>query len=152
MAVAAVGLAGCPKCQSGWSYGDVIVRERRKQGVITLNQKGPEMDAREYQKRAMATAFGAAASENRYSRAYYGVLKLNGEAGEVAEAFGKLVIREKHKDGGMDDPLADQEVRHALAEEVGDVLWYCALMADVLGIDLGQIMQDNLDKLAKRHG
>ena len=38
----------------------------------------------------------------------------------------------------------------AIASEVGDVLWYCAMMAKEVGVPLGDIMQENLDKLRSR--
>ena len=38
-----------------------------------------------------------------------------------------------------------------LSEEVGDILWYCALAASALGKDLGQIAADNVEKLRRRY-
>ena len=59
-----------------------------------------------------------------------------GEAGEIANKA-KKVIRDNKKD-------------HDLGGEIGDVLWYCAMLADHLKLDLGAIMQSNLDKLSDR--
>ena len=37
-----------------------------------------------------------------------------------------------------------------IASELGDVLWYCAMLADYLDTNLGKIMEDNIDKLQSR--
>ncbi len=66
----------------------------------------------------------------------YLCLGLVGEAGEIANKA-KKVIRDNKKD-------------HDLGGEIGDVLWYCAMLADHLKLDLGAIMQSNLDKLSDR--
>lgn len=72
----------------------------------------------------------------------YVTLGLLGEAGEVAEKV-KKVIRD---DGGV----FSDEKKTMLGKEIGDVLWYCAALADELGLDFGQIAQDNIDKLQAR--
>lgn len=38
-----------------------------------------------------------------------------------------------------------------LAEEVGDLMWYCALAMDALGIDFNQVLETNIKKLAARY-
>ena len=43
-----------------------------------------------------------------------------------------------------------KEWKENIASEIGDVLWYCAVLADDLGISLGKIAADNEKKLAKR--
>lgn len=72
----------------------------------------------------------------------YVTLGLMGEAGEVAEKV-KKVIRDKNG-------VFDEETKILLSKEIGDVLWYCAALADELGCDFGQIAQDNIDKLESR--
>lgn len=67
----------------------------------------------------------------------YLALGLAGEAGELAGKVKKLL-----RDGEFD---AD----HAGAE-LGDVLWYLARLADVIGFDLSTIAQRNVDKLRSR--
>lgn len=69
---------------------------------------------------------------------YYLPLKLAGEAGEVAEKFGKWV-----RDGG---DLNDADI----VKELGDVLWYVAVLADALGYDLSEVAEANLAKLRSR--
>lgn len=68
--------------------------------------------------------------------AYLG-LGLTGEAGEVAEHLKKTI---------RDDKDDDEHLR----KELGDVLWYTAVLADELGYDLTSIAEDNLAKLADR--
>ena len=69
-------------------------------------------------------------------------LRLSGEAGEVAEEV-KKVIRDK---GGE----FDDDTRLAICKELGDVLWYVAQIASELDLDLSNVAQGNLDKLADR--
>lgn len=72
----------------------------------------------------------------------YYALKLNGEAGEVAEKVGKL-FRDR---GGV---LSDA-YRLDIAKELGDVLWYTARLAAWVGYSLLQVAALNLMKLADR--
>ncbi|HEY4964032.1 MAG TPA: nucleoside triphosphate pyrophosphohydrolase family protein [Candidatus Saccharimonadales bacterium] len=65
-----------------------------------------------------------------------------GEAGEVIEKWKKIVA---YKEGKISDADLDE-----LAKEIGDVLWYCAVFADSLGINLEDIVQNNLQKLQDR--
>ena len=37
-----------------------------------------------------------------------------------------------------------------IGAELGDVLWYCAMLAKEVDMNLGSIMEGNLDKLADR--
>ena len=73
----------------------------------------------------------------------YPSLGLTGEAGEVADKV-KKVIRDK---GGLFD---NYDTKHDIAEEIGDVLWYCATLAHDLGFTLEEIGQMNYDKLKSR--
>lgn len=77
----------------------------------------------------------------------YPVLKLAGEAGEVAEKLGKLMRDEGWTPGS---PLAPAQ-RDALALELGDVLWYVAAVAHDLGLPLAEVAGRNVEKLADRH-
>lgn len=89
----------------------------------------------EYQKKALSTAV----FPKEYAM-YYLTLKLNGEAGEVAEKVGKW----------MRDNPADMPPRSDIAKELGDVLWYIATLADHLGYTLDEIATININKLAGR--
>lgn len=72
----------------------------------------------------------------------YPVLGLTGEAGEVSDKF-KKIMRDKH--GVIDD--ADKE---DIKKELGDVLWYVAIIADILGIKLEDVAVTNTVKLKSR--
>jgi len=90
--------------------------------------------ATEYQKKAKETAIFPADKALEYLS-----LGLVGEAGEVANKVKKLI--------------RDKKVLHdttVISSEIGDVLWYCAMLADYLDVNLGKIMDDNLDKLKSR--
>jgi NTP pyrophosphatase (non-canonical NTP hydrolase) len=76
----------------------------------------------------------------------YPVLKLAGEAGEVAEKLGKLMRDANWKPG---EALGDSQ-RDALVAELGDVLWYVAAVAHDLGVPLAQVAELNLGKLRDR--
>lgn len=72
----------------------------------------------------------------------YLMLGLNGEAGEAAEKY-KKVLRD---DAGVITPsrLA------AILKELGDTQWYLARIADELNIALSRIAVDNLAKADDR--
>ena len=73
----------------------------------------------------------------------YLALGLTSEAGEVAGKVKKLI-----RDG--EDVEGFELKKIAIASEIGDVLWYCAMMAKEVGVPLNTIMQDNLRKLHDR--
>ena len=65
-----------------------------------------------------------------------------GEAGEVQGKVKKLI-----RDCGGE---IEQEKKDAILDEVGDILWYCALMCEELDASLQQVAENNLDKLFSR--
>lgn len=71
------------------------------------------------------------------------VLGLVGEAGEVAEKY-KKIIRDK-------EGIISEEDRKELIKELGDVLWYIAVLAEYLGADFSDVAAGNLAKLADRN-
>jgi len=73
----------------------------------------------------------------------YLALGLTSEAGEVAGKVKKLI-----RDG--EDVEGFEMKKIAIASEIGDVLWYCAMMAKEVGVPLNTIMQENLRKLHDR--
>lgn len=93
----------------------------------------------EYQQAAMRT--------RKYSEAINGALGLCGEAGEVAD-----IIKKRYYPSKEGDKQPWEQYVASLCDELGDVLWYIALLADCLGTDLGAIAEGNITKLAKRHG
>ena len=69
----------------------------------------------------------------------YAAIGMCGEAGEVSE----LVKKYAYHGHAID--------KDHLARELGDVLWYVSYMAHLFGYSLGEIMEMNQDKLAKRY-
>jgi NTP pyrophosphatase (non-canonical NTP hydrolase) len=95
------------------------------------------MQFEDYQTQASKTAI--------YSDAdviIYPALGLFSESGEVAGKV-KKVLRDNN---GQFLP----EHREAIADEVGDCLWYIASLATDLGFGMEEIAQRNLDKLNSR--
>jgi NTP pyrophosphatase (non-canonical NTP hydrolase) len=75
-------------------------------------------------------------------RVIYPALGLASEAGEVAGKVKKVL-----RDQGGDFARAPVE---ALKDELGDVLWYIAVLAADLDLSLGDIAAHNLEKLRSR--
>lgn len=65
-----------------------------------------------------------------------------GEAGEVQGKI-KKILRD-------DDGIVTQEKREEIGKEIGDVLWYLARLAEELNYELGDLAQQNLEKLESR--
>jgi NTP pyrophosphatase (non-canonical NTP hydrolase) len=91
------------------------------------------MDLNDYQRHARRTAIYPPRAAIMYP-----ALGLAGEAGEVSNII-KKVIRDR-----TDVPI------DKLRAELGDVLWYVAVLADDLGLKLEDIALDNIAKLAAR--
>lgn len=100
------------------------------------------MELSEYQKEAHRTSLQASYGEGEMARLIYPTLKLAGEAGEFGEKVGKI-IRDRSGRIGPDE-------RAALRDELGDVMWYVAEVATVLGLDLDDVGLSNLEKLRSR--
>jgi NTP pyrophosphatase (non-canonical NTP hydrolase) len=92
----------------------------------------------EYQQKALRTARPHDANDELMHL----VLGLVGEAGEIAEKFKKWV-----RDQNSDEAQLN---RDDLAKELGDVLWYIAVLAEYLGLNLEDIADKNIAKLADR--
>ena len=73
----------------------------------------------------------------------YLTLGLTGEAGEIANKVKKFI-----RDGAAQDEYLAKRIE--IGYEIGDVLWYCAVLAKEMEMDLGHIMEKNLEKLADR--
>lgn len=66
-------------------------------------------------------------------------LGLSGEVGEFNDIIKKWIFHEK-----------DFDEEHA-KKEMGDIMWYIAMMCHAFGWDLDEIMQMNIDKLKARY-
>lgn len=90
------------------------------------------MRMNDYQKGAASTAI-----YKPVHAVIYPALGLAAEAGEVANKVKKIL-----RDGTFD--------REAIADEVGDCLWYIAALCRDLNVDMADLAQKNLDKLNDR--
>jgi NTP pyrophosphatase (non-canonical NTP hydrolase) len=73
---------------------------------------------------------------------YYTALGLVGEAGEIANKVKKIM---RDNNGKL------TKINKAdIFDELGDVLWYCASLADELGVNLEDVAINNINKLADR--
>ncbi len=95
----------------------------------------------EYQKQALTTAYTSEKNKTQMAQTIW-AMGIVGEAGEVIEKWKKIVA---YKDGNI-----SQEDLDELAKELGDVVWYIAVMADSLGLSFEDIMQRNVEKLKSR--
>ena len=93
----------------------------------------------EYQQQALTTAHNT--HEPLMEKTIW-AMGVAGEAGEVVEKWKKIVA---YKQGDIsNEDLAE------LAKELGDVVWYIAVMAHSLGLSFDDIMQRNVEKLKSR--
>lgn len=111
------------------------------------------MELNEYQKKAMGTCLPSC---DNFS---YMMLNLVGEVGELAGKVAKALRKET---GIMDDANfyymmyqdlgepTSTEMYNDLKSEAGDILWQLAGLCKVMGWDLNDVAQCNLDKLANR--
>jgi NTP pyrophosphatase (non-canonical NTP hydrolase) len=97
------------------------------------------MNFDEYQDKAVSTAIFPGAGTGTI---VYPALGLTGEAGEVAEKVKKIV---RDRNG-----VWDENNREEIAKELGDVLWYVAVLANELDYPLDFIAKLNVEKLASR--
>lgn len=96
------------------------------------------MNFSEYQADAGRTAF----YPHRGANIVYPALGLAGEAGEVANKVKK--VQRDHKG------VLNEEMRAAIADELGDVLWYVAACCGEIGFSMNHVANMNLQKLEKR--
>ena len=90
-----------------------------------------------YQKVALTTAIYP-----REQAIIYPTLGLTGEAGEVANKVKKII-----RDGSN---FKDEKLVSEIKAEIGDCLWYIAVLASDFDIKLSDIASTNLEKLANR--
>jgi NTP pyrophosphatase (non-canonical NTP hydrolase) len=93
----------------------------------------------DYQQQAIKTALYPKVEGHGW---IYPALGLANEAGEVTGKL-KKVLRDNNG-------VVDDERRKDIAKELGDVLWYVAQVATELEIDLDEVAEANISKLASR--
>lgn len=110
------------------------------------------MNARDYQKKAHDFAsYG--------DNAMYPALGLAEEAGEVCGKVAKFL----RKHGGIDPMTARYELenkvtvtddelkfRKDISKEIGDTMWMLAELCTIYGLDMGEVMSENIEKLIDR--
>lgn len=96
------------------------------------------MKMNEYQQLAEVTANRTTADtdDKRYTNYAMG---LSGEAGEVTDLLKKAVFHGHDLD------------KDKLKKELGDVLWYVAMLSSTAGIDLSEVAAANIEKLRQRY-
>ncbi|HUQ47619.1 MAG TPA: nucleoside triphosphate pyrophosphohydrolase family protein [Gemmatimonadaceae bacterium] len=94
-----------------------------------------------YQDLALRTA-SASSLQDTSTMLNTAALGLAGESGEIADHVKKVMFH--------GHPL-DDATKDKIAKEIGDILWYCAMGAQGIGISLGEIATMNVEKLKKRY-
>ena len=99
------------------------------------------MKASDYQEQAARTMIDRPGFEipGHEMMVVWNALGLAGEAGEVAELVKKGIFHRHSID------------RARIEKELGDVLWYASALCTTLGLDMGEIMQANIEKLKVRY-
>lgn len=104
------------------------------------------MNTKEYINNAIKTeardfdAIGNRLQSVENQRLLHGGIGLATEAGEFLDALKKHIFYGKEID------------KVNLREEMGDLFWYCAIIADQLEVDFSQVMERNITKLKARYG
>jgi NTP pyrophosphatase (non-canonical NTP hydrolase) len=104
------------------------------------------MDTKKYKDMVLKTEskdFGAIASrlsDKRAIRLLHGSCGLATEAGELLDTIKKYAFYGKEIDTVN------------VIEEVGDLMWYCAIILDELDVEFEDVMEKNINKLKARYG
>lgn len=93
------------------------------------------MEGKEYQKLAMKTLNPSLTKKDMLVN---GVMGLNGESGEVIDVVKKHMFQGHELD------------KDKIKKELGDVMWYVAEVCEALDLSLDEVMEGNIEKLAKR--
>ena len=97
------------------------------------------MELNEYQKKALQTAM----YDKKY-KVIYPALGLGSEAGEVLGGVKKWL------NSGDDNQVITEDCRNRIKSEMGDALWYLAVLAEDLGFSLDEVAVTNITKLQLR--
>ena len=100
------------------------------------------MNIQDYSSQAITTLLGDHAITDMDATLLSQVFGLMGESGEVAEKFKKLI---RDKKGVISD-----EDKVEIIKELGDILWYINSVSHLLGSNLEEVAQKNLDKVLSR--
>ena len=100
------------------------------------------MNLSDYGKQAASTLLGDHQYNDINAQLMAQVLGLVGESGEVAEKFKKLI---RDKQG-----ILSSEDKAEIIKELGDILWYINTVARLLGSDITEVAEKNLEKVLSR--
>lgn len=127
--------------EAGYEW-DAEKKELKKIKLKTL----VNMTLNEYQHEALSTAI-----YDRQFAIIHPALGIAGEAGECADKV-KKILRDTHIARNADTGaiMLDTEQQHALALEIGDVLWHCATLARDIDMTLEEVAELNIAKVNSR--
>jgi NTP pyrophosphatase (non-canonical NTP hydrolase) len=97
--------------------------------------KGKKMDINEYQELTTRTAGNYKQKERALLNWGLGVA---GEAGDIAGCIKKTIFH-------------DNDQSEGIKENIGDTMWYLAMICNTMGWKLEDIMEANIAKLKKRY-
>jgi len=97
-----------------------------------------KIDLENYKKMCKKTAGLSDGVDMRMKEIMTWGLGIAGEAGDVAGC-----IKKSCSTGGGH--------LEGIRENLGDTMWYIAMICDFYGWDLNEVLQENIDKLAKRY-
>jgi NTP pyrophosphatase (non-canonical NTP hydrolase) len=100
------------------------------------------MHLNDYQTAARKTAMGNSLD--------HFVMGLAEEAGEVAGVMKRFHRGDENYCPKFGSKVLSNFGEEKLKDEIGDVLWYIAMIADELGVTLEEVAQRNINKLADR--
>ena len=104
------------------------------------------MDTKKYKELVLKTEskdFDSIASrlkDKRALRLLHGSCGIATEAGELLDAMKKHIFYGKEIDTVN------------IVEEIGDLMWYSAILLDELGVEFEDVMEKNINKLRARYG
>ena len=94
-----------------------------------------KLDLNHYQELTKRTAPGYKDKEKALTNWGLGVA---GEAGDLAGCIKKTLFHDNDQSDGI-------------RENIGDTMWYLAMICNTMGWKLEEILQENIDKLEKRY-
>jgi len=104
------------------------------------------MDTKKYKEMVLKTesndlnAMSSRLKDKRALRLLHGSCGIATEAGELLDAMKKHIFYGKEVDTVN------------VVEEVGDLMWYIAIILDELGVEFEDVMDKNINKLKARYG
>lgn len=98
--------------------------------------KKKSLSLKDYQKLVVKTARGK--YKNKNDEIVNWGLGVSGEAGDLAGCIKKTVYH-------------DNDQKKGIRENIGDTMWYLAMICNFYGWDLQEVLAENIEKLKKRY-